>query len=56
MKVLDQRNLPEDRPSTMDEQGRRVFVFPAGVKGFWRNARTLVEILLVIFLPRAPLD
>ncbi len=49
MKVLDQRNLPEDRPSTMDESGRRVFVFPAAVSGFWRHARTVVEIFLIIF-------
>jgi cytochrome c oxidase accessory protein FixG len=49
MKVLDQRHLPSDRPATMDESGKRVFIFPAGVKGFWRNARTVVEIFLVIF-------
>ena len=49
MKVLDQRHLPEDRPSTMDETGKRVFVFPASVHGFWRNARSVVEVFLVIF-------
>ena len=49
MKVLDQRNLPEDRPSTMDETGKRVFVFPASVSGFWRHARTVVEVFLIIF-------
>ena len=49
MKVLDQRNLPEDRPATMDETGKRVYIFPAPVSGFWRRARTYVEIFLIIF-------
>lgn len=54
MKVLDQRNLPEDRPSTMDETGKRVFVFPADVSGFWRHARTVVEVFLIIFFLALP--
>ena len=33
----------------MDEQGRRVFIFPASVSGFWRRYRTIVEIFLIIF-------
>ncbi len=33
----------------MDETGKRVFVFPEQAKGFWRNARTVTEIFLVIF-------
>ncbi|MFI5323227.1 MAG: cytochrome c oxidase accessory protein CcoG [Thermodesulfobacteriota bacterium] len=49
MKVLDQRHLPDERPATMDEKGRRVFIFPSQVTGFWRNLRTIVEIFLVIF-------
>ena len=49
MRVLDQRNLPDDRPASMDEQGRRVFIFPASVSGFWRRYRTIVEIFLIIF-------
>lgn len=49
MRVLDQRNLPDERPASMDESGRRVFIFPAPVSGFWRRARNIVEILLIIF-------
>lgn len=49
MRVLDQRNLPDDRPASMDEQGRRVFIFPASVSGVWRRYRTVVEIFLIIF-------
>ncbi|MEM7007643.1 MAG: cytochrome c oxidase accessory protein CcoG [Thermodesulfobacteriota bacterium] len=49
MRVLDRRNLPDDRPASMDESGRRVFIFPASVSGFWRRIRTIVQILLIIF-------
>lgn len=49
MKVVDQRNLPEERPASMDETGKRVFIFPARATGFWRRWRTVSEILLVIF-------
>jgi len=49
LRVIDQRNLPDDRPASMDEQGRRVFIFPASVSGFWRRYRTIVQIFLIIF-------
>ena len=49
MKVVDQRHLPDERPSTMDETGKRLFIFPAQVKGFWRSARNYVGIFLGIF-------
>jgi cytochrome c oxidase accessory protein FixG len=49
MKVLDQRHLPDERPATMDEKGRRVFIFPAQVTGFWRLLRSFAEIILVVF-------
>jgi len=54
VKVLDQRNLPDDRPASMDEKGRRVFIFPASVSGFWRRNRTIVEIFLIIFFLTLP--
>ena len=54
MRVLDQRNLPDDRPASMDESGRRVFIFPASVSGFWRRNRTILEIFLVIFFLTLP--
>ena len=49
MKVVDQRNLPQERPASMDETGKRVFIFPAQVEGIWRRRRTITEIFLVIF-------
>ncbi|HML94009.1 MAG TPA: cytochrome c oxidase accessory protein CcoG [Thermodesulfobacteriota bacterium] len=49
MKVVDQRNLPQERPASMDETGKRVFIFPAQVEGVWRRRRTITEIFLVIF-------
>ena len=54
MRVLDQRNLPDDRPASMDESGRRVFIFPASVSGFWRRNRTILEIFLIIFFLTLP--
>jgi len=48
VRVLDQRNLPDERPSTMDETGNRVFIFPASVSGFWRRSRNIVEVFLII--------
>lgn len=51
MRIIDHRSLPEDRPTTFDDKGRRIYLFPAAVKGFWRNRRTLVQaILIAIFL------
>lgn len=43
-------NAP-DRPSTFDEFGDRVWLYPAEVKGYFRNLRTLTQwVLIVIFL------
>ena len=51
MKVLDQRNLPGERLSTTDEKGKRVYIFPEAVKGFYHSSRTAVQaVLIVIFL------
>jgi len=49
MKVLDQRQLPEERLSTMDETGKRVYIFPAQVKGIFRRYRTMVQVILILF-------
>jgi len=38
----------------MDESGRRVFIFPASVSGFWRRNRTILEIFLIIFFLTLP--
>ncbi|MBI2487482.1 MAG: cytochrome c oxidase accessory protein CcoG [Deltaproteobacteria bacterium] len=49
MKVLDQRHLPEERLATMDETGKRVYIFSAQVKGLYRRYRTIVQIVLILF-------
>lgn len=51
MKVLDQRNLPGERLSTTDEKGKRVYIFPEAVNGYYHKFRTVVQaVLIVIFL------
>lgn len=43
--------VPKDRLSTTDALGDRVTIYPASVKGFWRNQRNWSQlILLTIFL------
>lgn len=43
--------LPQDRLATMDEQGHRVFLHPADVKGKYHSWRKIVHnVLLVVFL------
>lgn len=49
--VQSGKELPTDRLSTSDEQGRRLMVHPADVKGRFRNLRNGVStVLLFIFL------
>lgn len=43
------KELPKDRLASTDEKGHRVFLYPADVKGRFRNLRTLVHTLLVVF-------
>lgn len=50
MKVLDHRNIPDDRLATTDDKGRRVFVFPAVVNGVFRKYRTIVQFVLITIL------
>lgn len=54
MKILDHKDIPEERLSTTDEKGRRVYIFPASVDGFWRQRRTIVQIVLIAFFLLAP--
>jgi cytochrome c oxidase accessory protein FixG len=42
------RELPQDRLATADEQGRRVWLYPADVKGRYRKRRSVLSALLVI--------
>ena len=41
--------LHPDRLSTTDEQGRRIFLHPADVQGFFRTWRTRVQAVLLLF-------
>ena len=46
--------LHPDRLGTSDEQGRRLFLFPADVKGVFRTARTRVQAALIVFFLALP--
>lgn len=50
MKVFDQRSVPEERLATTDESGKRVFIFPADVKGVFRRYRTITQTILIVIL------
>lgn len=43
-----------DHISTVDEQGKRVWIYPKKPKGWWTNKRTIVSYLLLAFLFIAP--
>ncbi len=46
-----QRELPIERLASVDEQGKRVFLYPADVKGVYHRWRKIVHwVLLVVFL------
>lgn len=48
---VDPRNLPKDRVATHDPDGKRLWIYTADVKGFFRKYRTLSQLLLItIFL------
>jgi cytochrome c oxidase accessory protein FixG len=48
------KDLPEERPSTFDETGRRVYLYPAAVKGFFRTRRNWVQGFLILFFLLLP--
>lgn len=51
MKIVDHRSLPPERLATTDEKGKRVYLFPAQVKGFFRKRRDILNVFLIaIFL------
>ena len=51
MSTLDFRDLPEDRLSTSDKEGNRIWIIPARVRGRWKNRKTVFHIfLLAIFV------
>ena len=42
-------SLGDERLSTTDNKGNRIFLYPAEVKGFFRKYRNIVEVVLVLF-------
>jgi cytochrome c oxidase accessory protein FixG len=46
---LSEFELHAERLSTTDEKGRRLFIHPADVRGFFRTQRTRVQWVLIIF-------
>ncbi len=51
MSTLDYRDLPEDRLATTDEEGRRLWIIPMPVQGYWKKRKTLFHIfLLAVFI------
>ena len=43
------QELPKERLATTDEKGKRVFLYPAPVRGHFRNLRNYVHAVLVLF-------
>lgn len=41
--------LPNDRLATTDKEGHRLFLYPADVSGRFRNYRTWVQTILIVF-------
>jgi len=46
---MSQFELHESRLATTDETGRRVFLYPADVRGRYRRRRNIVQFFLIIF-------
>ncbi len=46
---LKSRELPTDRIATSDKEGKRIYLYPADVKGKWRQWRVKLRAVLVIF-------
>lgn len=47
-------SLGDERLSTTDNKGNRIFLYPAEVRGFFRKHRNRLEILLVLFFLLLP--
>ena len=52
--ALSEFELHTDRLSTTDEKGRRIFLHPADVRGFYRRHRTRVQAVLILFFLALP--
>ena len=54
MSTLDFRDLPEERLATTDEEGRRLWIIPARVRGYWKNRKTVFHIILLMIFTLTP--
>lgn len=54
MENFDDQETFRDRLSTISEEGKRLWVYPKKPKGKYYNKRTIVSILLLIFLFVSP--
>ena len=54
MKELDEEETFRDHISTVDESGKRVWVYPKKPKGRYHNKRVILSIFLLAFLFGAP--
>lgn len=54
MRVLNKRDLPQERPSTFDETGKRVYIFPEKVSGFFGKWRAVTQTVLIVILLLLP--
>ncbi|MFO1519828.1 MAG: cytochrome c oxidase accessory protein CcoG [bacterium] len=49
MNILNARQLPEDRLTTTDEKGHRVYIHPADVRGRFRKWRAFIHAGMILF-------
>ncbi|MEX1190482.1 MAG: cytochrome c oxidase accessory protein CcoG [Brumimicrobium sp.] len=54
MEGLDEEETFRDHISTVDEKGKRIWVYPKMPKGFFHNRRLILSIILLAFLFGAP--
>jgi cytochrome c oxidase accessory protein FixG len=52
--VFDPRDIPTERPAVFDEKGKRLFLYPTTVNGFWRRWRTAFYWLLIFIFMVLP--
>lgn len=54
MSTLDPRHLPQDRLASTNEDGSRMWIIPARVRGPWKNRKTIFHILLLLLFVLTP--
>jgi len=54
MSTLDPRHLPQDRLSSTNEDGSRLWIIPARVRGPWKNRKTIFHICLLLLFVLIP--